>query len=268
MHLRLAVALFFALIAGCARTAVPAPSDVAAADIADMQAAAATIVVPAIVDVRAAVDAVVPEPPPNPCTVHPDAVALIVRYEITSETYYTTHLQSPVWPGEQSGVTWGVGYDGGHQTRARILEDWSEHTSAGRLSMTAGVIGPRAKALVPSLADIRIPYPLAASVFEAATLPSYCELAARTFRSGWRALPPLAQGVLVVTVYNRGAGMQGDRRREMRTLRDVCVPAADLACMAREFRAMPRLWMGTPIEAGMTGRYEATAALVERAAKT
>ncbi len=70
-----------------------------------------------------------------------------------------------------------------------------------------------------------------------------------------------AQGALTATVYNRGAGMAGDRRREMRELRDTCVPAHDLVCMAAQFRSMVRLWHGTAIEAGMRARYEATAQL-------
>lgn len=232
------------------------------------QADVTTAAVPAIVDVRSAVDAIAPPPPEPTCDVPPDAVALIVRYEITSAAYYAAHLQMPVWPGESSGVTWGVGYDGGTQTRARIAADWRRHEQAARLVATSGVVGAPARALAAQLADVRTPFPYASEVFAAATLPSYCTLTARTFQNGWDVLPPTARGALVSTVINRGASMLGDRRREMRTIRDVCVPAADVECIARELRSMTRLWVGTSIENGMRARYEATAVLAEQGTRS
>ena len=48
--------------------------------------------------------------------VSPAAVAHIVRWEITSPAYYDKRLRWPIWPGGASGVTWCIGYDGGHQT--------------------------------------------------------------------------------------------------------------------------------------------------------
>jgi len=267
MNRALAIAVFAALITGCSRPSLPitepAPSAQAPVEVAAAQADVAATVAPAVVDLRSAVDALAPAPPAPACQTHPDAVALVVRYEVTSETYYTAHLLAPVWPGESSGVTWGIGYDGGQQTRSRIAADWQAHTQVDRLVATSGIVGTPAKALVPGLADVRTPYSYASSVFADATLPSYCSLAARTFARGWDALPPRVQGALTATIYNRGAGMQGDRRREMRELRDECVPAGDVQCIARELRSMVRLWTGTTIEAGMRARYEATAALAE-----
>lgn len=261
------LAILTACIIGCSRPPSPkpnAPSAQAVVEISAAQTDVAADAVPTIVDVRDVVDAVAPPPPAAPCQTHPDAVALIVRYEITSPTYYTARLQSPVWPGESSGVTWGIGYDGGQQTRSRIAADWRAHAQVDRLAATSGIVGPPARALIPSLADVRTPYVMAADVFGASTLPSYCALAARTFARGWDLLPPLAQGVLTATIYNRGAGMQGERRREMRELRDECVPAGDVACIVRELRSMVRLWVGTPIEVGMRDRYEASATLAMR----
>lgn len=58
--------------------------------------------------------------------------------------------------------------------------------------------------------------------------------------------------------------MAGDSRREMKTIRDVCLPASDSACVARELRSMCRLWRGTSIEAGLCARREAEAKLSEK----
>jgi hypothetical protein len=55
--------------------------------------------------------------------------------------------------------------------------------------------------------------------------------------------------------------MAGERRREMRAIRDDCVPAADTACIAAQLRAMARLWVGPDIEGGMRRRRHAEAAL-------
>ncbi len=256
---RAAVLLFALTLAACDRP--PAVSSTAADGVQAAQAVASEAAVPAVIEIREAVEFVAPPPENAPCSVDPAAVALIIRYEITSPGYYSARLEAPVWPGGQSGVTWGVGYDGGHQTRTRILDDWRVHDQVERLAMTAGVIGTPARGLARSMVDVRTPYPMAAEVFEASTLPSYCDLTARTFRNGWEDLPSRARGALVATVYNRGAAMQGDRRREMRAIRDECVPAADVQCIAHQLRSMPRLWAGKPIEAGLRARYEATAAL-------
>jgi hypothetical protein len=228
-----------------------------------VQSAAVAATVPAVVAVREAVESVAPVAPQRTAPIDAAAVALIVRYEVTSPAYYTNHLMAPVWPGAQSGVTWGVGYDGGQQTRARIMEDWHAHPQVRRLAETSGIAGPQARVLLPALRDVLTPFPLAQDVFAISTLPAYHDMTARAFHQGWDDLRPTAQGALVATVYNRGAGMAGERRREMRALRDDCVPRHDYACMASQFRAMERLWNGTSIEAGMRLRYEATARLAE-----
>ena len=224
------------LLAACAQPREAAAESVAdaretvaeavAPAVVDVQVAAAEALVPVLVGVREAVQEALPLAPAEPApraSVSPAAVALIVRWEITSPGYYTQRLQRPVWPGGASGVTWGVGYDGGHQARGTILRDWQAHPAAAELANTAGHVGQAAKAALPAYRHILTPFPLAEQVFTAATLPAYEALAARTFRNGWDALPADARGALTSTVYNRGAAMGGDRRREMRALRDETI---------------------------------------------
>ena len=115
------------------------------------------------------------------------------------------------------------------------------------------------------------PLDMAERVFIETALPAYHALTARTFRNGWDRLPPNAQGALVATVYNRGAAMAAgkspnDPRKEMRHLRDVCVPAGDVQCMAEQFLAMRRLWPpNSEGGKGLQRRYTATAKLAVRA---
>lgn len=279
----IATACILLLLGGCTPATQPLPAqamDVTVDNIdeaqsaiadqaADAQLQAAEVLVPTLVAAQEIIIDALPTAPEASFTtwaMSPAAVDLIVRFEITSPAYYTKRLQRPVWPGGASGVTWGVGYDGGHQPRQRIAADWSLHPAVLRLQGTAGIIGARAKPLAASLRDARTPLPMAQRVFAQSTLPAYDALAARTFRHGWDALSIDARGALTATVYNRGASMRGDKRAEMRTLRDVCVPAGDTACMAAQFRSMTRIWRGTSLQAGLTRRYEATARLAERRA--
>lgn len=227
------------------------------------QEAAGEAVTPVVAVVREAVEPVVPEPPPPkpPAPDCPRAVQMIVEFEVVSRAYYEARLQSPIWPGAASGVTWGIGYDGGHQTRRRILDDWWMHEHREPLSQVSGITGTRARDLARSLDYVRTDWQMAQQVFVSATLPSYRAQTQRVFRNGWEGLPPCAKGSLVSLVYNRGTQMTGDRRREMRAIRDDCVPAADTECIASQLRAMTRIWIGTAIETGMRRRRHAEAEL-------
>lgn len=252
-------ALLLLLLAGC--HPVPASDTVIAA-----QDAAAAIVAPAVVAVREIVEPALPPlsplaPPLDEC---PQALELIVTFEVVSRDYYERQLQGVICPPAASGPTWGIGYDGGHQTARRIADDWTAHPDADRLALSAGVTGQaRCRPLVAqTLADVRTPLSLAEPVFVTATLPEYTARAARAFRVGWDRLPPCAKGGLTSVVYNRGAGMAGDSRREMRVIRDECVPAGDVQCIAGQLRAMVRIWAGTSIENGMRRRRHAEADLV------
>lgn len=246
--------LLLVLLVGCSRD----PVTVA-------QEATAAVVVPVVVAAREVVEPIAP-PPPAPAITPwecPAAIDLIVQFEVISPDYYERRLQGVICPPAASGPTWGIGYDGGHQTRARILGDWTMHPDAGRLAETSGVTGQAAcRPLVAArLSDVRTPLALARPVFAGSTLPRYDAMAARAFANGWDRLTPCGRGALRSLVYNRGAGMTGSARAEMREIRDRCVPAGDMQCIAAQLRAMVRVWMGTDIEAGMRRRRHAEADL-------
>lgn len=259
------VLLAGAVVAGCVKP--PEPATAPQVEAVAVQQEAAESLVPPVLVIREAVEAALPVAAMEPDTtiepVHPAAVALIVKYEVSSPAYYTARLQSPVWPKGQSGVTWCIGYDGGHQTKTAIETDWREHAAVGRLSATSGIIGPPAKALVATLQDIKTPYPYCERVFVESTLPIYESMAARLFSNGWTELHPLAKGLLTNMALNRGTSTRGKRRDEVRILRDDCVPRADYLCMATQFRSMKRLWGDTPDDVGLPRRYEETARLAE-----
>lgn len=215
-----------------------------------------------------------PEPEPEPETettaaiepsvqeqpLPPEAVALVVAFEIVSPSYYRAHLLRPIWPGGASGATIGVGYDLGHQIAHVIREDWVAHQRVEDLAEAALVAGEAARSLVVRMRDIETGYPLAEQVFRTSTVPRYWQATRRAF-PGIDELAGGARGALFSLAYNRGTAMAGSRRTEMREIRDRCVPAADYQCIAEQILAMRRLWRGTSIEAGMNRRREAEAAL-------
>lgn len=198
-------------------------------------------------------------------SVSPAAVDLIVHFEVGNEARYTARYQGVICPGGASGPTAGIGFDGGHQTAATIRRAFRGHPAVERMAThMPGAIGPeRCAAARAQLADVRVPWLTALRVFETDTLPEYHARTRRAFGPAIDNVSEDGEGSAVATVYNRGHSMLGSSRREMRTIRDECLPRADTACMAAQYRSMTRLWRGTPIERGLTARYEATALLAE-----
>lgn len=232
--------------------AVEAASDVVAAPLAAAQDAIQQVVDP------------VPPPPLIDPVVAAVAAELIIRWEITSPKFYARNLVNPIWPGGASGVTWCIGYDGGHQTERVILDDWLGHTDRYRLGTTAGIRGQAAKQALPRYRMITTPYEDCVIVFSERTLVEYERQTRRAFGKGYDQLKPAARGALISLVYNRGGSMTGDNRREMRVIRDQCVPAQDYSCIAAQLRSMIRIWRGTTNEKGLTARREAEAQVAER----
>lgn len=263
---RTLISLLLVALAACAPS-VPAQADTATPVVESLRQDVAGAALPAVVAVQEVIQAVLPAAVvPQAATVSPASVALIVRWEVTSEALYTRRYQAPIWPGGASGVTWGIGYDGGHQTRLRIGQDWSAHAAVERFQATSGITGSQARGVVTSLSDVRVPFDLASDVFGVASLPQYRASARRAFGATYfDTLPADAQGALVSVVYNRGASMAGGARLEMRQIRDVCLPASDVGCIAAQIRAMCRLWIGTSLEAGLCARRRDEARLAENA---
>jgi len=156
-----------------------------------------------------------------------------------------------------SGVTIGIGYDLGQVTGLQFAEAWrpvlTDQTFA-RLRAVLGLQGDAARAAVPALKDVRIPFDMALDVFGRSTLPYH---AGRTFGIYPQAqdLPSNQRAALVSLVFNRGSSLVGDRRLEMRQIQDA-LKAGDLSQVPTLLRAMKRLW---PTVEGLRNRREAEA---------
>jgi len=174
------------------------------------------------------------------------------------------------FPGGDSGVTLGHGYDLGADTesKAEMLTDWSPWLGSAELDRLAGAIGKTgeaARALCPRFRDITITAEAADDVFYRATVPKYYQIMASAFPNAGK-LPGLVQGALLSLVFNRGTSMKGDRREEMRKIRELLAgePPYDLVAVAAELRAMKRLWEGKDLP-GLITRREREARMVESA---
>ncbi|WP_035477419.1 glycoside hydrolase family protein [Aliagarivorans taiwanensis] len=186
----------------------------------------------------------------------------IVAYEIGSPAYYDKQLQSPCWPGGQSGVTIGIGYDLGYASRSQFAEDWQPLPDAVKhtLIKVLGLKGHKAKRQIASLRNIKIPYAVALDVFTRSSLPSYASKTLKAY-PGLDQLHPDAQVALISLVYNRGTSTKGATRTEMLNLRR-CVAESDYSAMAKNIRSMKRLWVGKGLD-GLLKRREHEAHLIE-----
>jgi GH24 family phage-related lysozyme (muramidase) len=167
------------------------------------------------------------------------------------------------WPGGRSGITIGYGYDLGFETN--FAQDWAGQLTSGAiqtLSTAIGVRGQHARAIAPRFRGIVIAQSSALSVFTRCTLPDYEKDTLAAF-PGLDKLPDLVRGALVSLVFNRGASMVGDRRAEMRAIRDA-VAKGDIEEIARQLRAMKHIWEGEGLD-GLLARRDAEASLVELA---
>ena len=196
---------------------------------------------------------------------------LILEFEVGGgENYYNKFLKNPAWPEGQSGVTIGVGYDLGYVNKAEFSEDWKDlpKETFDRLYKVVGIKGYNAKNLIRGLKDITIPWDLALKVFNNKTVTKFWNLTKDTFPN-FNNLPEDAKGGLVSLVFNRGNALEGDRRREMKLIRDGMritntFDQKALSFIANQIRNMKRIWAGGSIEKGMNRRRDAEAKLIEQ----
>ncbi len=181
-------------------------------------------------------------------------VKFMVRWEVGGPDVYVKRYQMPIWPGNAlSGATVGIGYDLGHNSVDQIMRDWFKHPERAYLAAMSGIKGEAAGRLVKRREWIQTPLPLAMEVFLDPTLIRYYNITRRSF-PGMETMPQPVQDMLVDLVYNRGGNMVGDGRREMRHIRDVCIPDRDSNCVSAQLRAMSRIWEGSKLGKGLIAR--------------
>jgi GH24 family phage-related lysozyme (muramidase) len=201
--------------------------------------------------------------PAGPLSISPESRDLIVEFETGGKSYYQAKLQRPTWPGGASGVTVGIGYDVGYNTRAAVLSDWSALPEGSRnaLASAAGVKGVAAKSRAAALKWISVPWPVAEDLFVKNTMPRFGKMTSQVF-PGITTTHGHVQGAMLSIVFNRGASMAGNGRVEMRSIRSA-IAAGNVRPVPGQIRAMKRLWIGKGLP-GLLRRRDAEAALIER----
>jgi GH24 family phage-related lysozyme (muramidase) len=206
-------------------------------------------------------------PVDNSLSISKASIDLIIRCEISSPAHYNRVHAKPTWPGGASGVTIGIGYDLGYNTKAQIRADWGTlvgDTALSHLLSASGIKGTAAQGATRTVraAGIKIPLAAARQVFAERTLPRYAMLT-RLAWPGVEKLPYDAQGALLSLVFNRGSSLRGARRAEMAAIRPLAA-AEDLNGIAGQIVKMKRLWAGKGLD-GLLKRREAEAMLVRNA---
>jgi len=189
----------------------------------------------------------------------------ILNFEISSESNYTKNLSSPSWPGGESGITIGIGYDLGFCTVDKLKKDWSmlTDTKLKVLSTATGKKGIDAKkTLGKSIKSIIISLEDAKEVFYTVSLEEYA-MKVRNIYPGVQELPGDAQTALLSLVYNRGENLKGDSRKEMANIVQL-VKDKNLPGIAGELRSMKRMWKDKGLP-GLLKRREQEAVMAENA---
>jgi GH24 family phage-related lysozyme (muramidase) len=170
-------------------------------------------------------------------------VTFIAREEVSDATAYQRRYQMPTCPPPPSGVTIGIGYDCRFVGRGEFEADWKDVLPEATVAQLVPVLGKEGTpAMLGPISNVVVPLRAAMHVFTSRSLPTHF---ART-RSIYPqvaddALTAAQRTALVSLVYNRGTDLDGDRRREMRAIRDL-LAAGRVDAVAEQFESMTRLW--------------------------
>jgi len=188
----------------------------------------------------------------------------IVKFEISSEAYYNRFLKHPTWPGGESGVTIGVGYDLGFVTVAQMRRDWGGKIADAdlkKLEKVCGLKGEKAQTKVKlvSIRTVSVSLESASRVFYTSSLPAFAKKCLKAY-PGIEKLPADAQAAVLSLVFNRGTRKSGSSRREMKAMESLVV-SAELDGIAEQILSMKRLWQDRGLD-GLLRRREVEAELV------
>lgn len=190
---------------------------------------------------------------------------LILDYEVGGgEPYYNRYLLHPTYPGVESGVTVGVGYDLGYNSKAQIAADWGHlpASTVARLQACSGIKGSAAKLKLGSVKDITIPWADALRVYKAKTIPRFSAITKEAY-PGTETLHPSVQGAMLSWTFNRGGGISPTSNRDLeKRLIRADIPS-NVPALPKHFLASQRLWIGTSVGKGLCRRRQAEAALIQ-----
>jgi GH24 family phage-related lysozyme (muramidase) len=190
------------------------------------------------------------------------SIDLIIQHEIGGRAVYEKRYQKPIWAGGDSGCTLGIGYDLGYVTEKQFFSDWQglNLNFLNALKRFCGVKGEIVKTMLRGeVLNVVIPYNMAYDVFVKKSIPKYYALTKKIYPE-LDTLNEDTRGALVSMVYNRGAKLDGDSRKEMKAIVDL-VAKQDYEGIAEQIEKSKRLWEGRGLD-GLVVRREAEADLI------
>lgn len=203
-------------------------------------------------------------PPQNipPVIIQVPTVPQLTDKGLTLIVEFEGYDLKPEYPGAGSGITTAIGYDWSTVNPKVSVLDWKAlpPPQPQRLAATYSYTGQKAKQHVQDVIDIISPKPIGYNVFQNIDVPRVYSQCQRAF-PGFDQLKSYARDALISLVYNRGIGMVGPSRAEMREL-PALIKNKDYNGIADCFRRMERVWVGTDIYNGMRSRREAEARLM------
>ena len=190
------------------------------------------------------------------------AIELIIQHEVGGRAVYEKRYQKPIWAGGDSGLTIGLGYDVGYVKEAQLFSDWQglNLNFLNALKRFCGVKGEIVKTMMRGeVLNVIIPYNIAYEVFVKKSIPKYYALTKKIYPQ-LDELNDDTRGALVSMVYNRGAKLDGESRKEMKAIVDL-VAKKDYEGIAEQIEKSKRLWEGKGLD-GLVIRRESEADLV------
>lgn len=187
-------------------------------------------------------------------------MTFIAREEVSDGMTYRRKYLRPCLPPSPSGITIGIGYDLRFVDRAQLEADWQGVLSPQDIALLEPAFGiPGTRELCAQAASVTIALGDAMRVFARRSLPKYFAETRRIYPAvADQTLNAAQRTALVSLVYNRGADLDGDRRREMRTIQRLLLNG-QLADVPAQFESMTRLWQN--VSAGLVKRRRAEARL-------
>lgn len=190
------------------------------------------------------------------------SIELIIQHEIGGRNVYEKKYQKPIWPGGQSGLTLGIGWDAGYNTEKQLFSDWKglNLNFLNALKRFCGVKGEVVKSMLRGeVLNVVIPYNMAYDVFVKKSIPKYYALTKKIYPQ-LDELNEDTRGALVSMVYNRGSKLDGESRKEMKAIVEL-VANKDYEGIAEQIEKSKRLWEGKGLD-GLVVRRESEADLI------
>jgi len=178
-------------------------------------------------------------------TISQKAVNSIIFFEVGSPANYNKLYNKPKVEIGDSGITIGIGYDLGYNSKEQIQADWGDVLSADSVTLlksVSGLKGLHAQHSYNLVKNVVVPYDAAMKVFIERSLKRFSIITISAY-PGVDKLLPDASGALLSLVYNRGANTDpsNDRRIEMHNIKDLVIKK-DYNGIADQLSAMKRLW--------------------------